>query len=107
MELIDGVKLKNMDKVKKLGYGLKKLAYTGFEAVFYQVFDLGLIHGDPHPGNLLATENNKLYFIDFGIVGYIDLTLQNNLLKAIVALVNKDIKAAILVSGLLSPLKAS
>ena len=36
-----------------------------------QVFKDGYFHGDPHPGNLIIS-NNKIYFIDFGIMGQLE-----------------------------------
>lgn len=34
-----------------------------------QIFVTGLFHGDPHPGNILVLENNRVAFVDFGIFG--------------------------------------
>ncbi len=84
LEYIDGIVLNEIEKVKEKGHNLKKLGYNGFEAIFYQIFDLGLVHGDPHPANLIVDDKGKIYFIDFGIVGFITPELQNNVLKFII-----------------------
>ncbi|MDX6504375.1 MAG: ubiquinone biosynthesis protein, partial [Gaiellaceae bacterium] len=34
-----------------------------------QIFVNGLFHGDPHPGNILVLEDNRVAFVDFGIFG--------------------------------------
>jgi ubiquinone biosynthesis protein len=34
-----------------------------------QIFAVGLFHGDPHPGNILVLEDNRIAFVDFGIFG--------------------------------------
>lgn len=34
-----------------------------------QIFTVGLFHGDPHPGNVLALPDNRVAFVDFGIFG--------------------------------------
>lgn len=30
---------------------------------------MGFFHADPHPGNLVATENGSLAYFDFGMMG--------------------------------------
>jgi ubiquinone biosynthesis protein len=37
-----------------------------------QIFRAGLFHGDPHPGNVIILDDNRVAFVDFGIFG--DLT---------------------------------
>jgi ubiquinone biosynthesis protein len=37
-----------------------------------QIFVTGLFHGDPHPGNIIVLDDNRVAFVDFGIFG--DLT---------------------------------
>ncbi|MEK6916940.1 MAG: AarF/ABC1/UbiB kinase family protein [Nanoarchaeota archaeon] len=90
MEFVDGIIFRDILKIKKQGYDLKRLGNLGFKAIFYQIFDLGIVHGDPHPGNLIIAKNKKLYFIDFGIVGFINPDMQENIFKLIISLINRD-----------------
>ena len=39
-----------------------------------QVFDDGLYHADPHPGNVLIDDAGTLWLLDFGAVGRLDAT---------------------------------
>lgn len=39
------------------------------EASLTQLFVDGFFHGDPHPGNILFRDDNKVAFLDFGIFG--------------------------------------
>ena len=41
------------------------------ESYFHQVIGVGFFHADPHPGNLVWRDD-RLYFLDFGMVGEID-----------------------------------
>ena len=70
MEYIDGIKISDIsdDDTK---YDRKKLVSIGVDAVLEQIFMLGFFHADPHPGNLMALENNVLCFLDFGMIGFI------------------------------------
>ena len=38
-------------------------------ASLHQLFANGFFHGDPHPGNIIVGQNNKVSFVDFGIFG--------------------------------------
>ncbi|NIO87565.1 MAG: phosphotransferase, partial [Candidatus Aminicenantes bacterium] len=51
-----------------------------FDAYMYQLFIMGFIHGDPHPGNLFIKDDGKICFHDFGLVGYIDITTRRQLI---------------------------
>lgn len=56
-----------------------QLAQIFVEAYLHQFFVMGVFHGNPHPGNLFITENNRICFHDFGIVGFLDQSTRNNL----------------------------
>jgi ubiquinone biosynthesis protein len=38
-------------------------------ACLHQMFEVGLFHGDPHPGNIMVLRDNRIAFVDFGIFG--------------------------------------
>ena len=48
------------------------LASRGARAFIKMLLEDGLFHGDPHPGNLRAMSDNRVGFIDFGMVGRLD-----------------------------------
>nr|WP_246884422.1 AarF/ABC1/UbiB kinase family protein [Pseudomonas chlororaphis] len=48
------------------------LAQRGAQAFIKMLLEDGLFHGDPHPGNLRAMDDNRVGFIDFGMVGRLD-----------------------------------
>ena len=72
MEKINGVKIIDYRELEKRGWNLKQLATIGAHSFLKQVFIYGFFHGDPHPGNLFAIDQNKIAYVDFGIVGYLD-----------------------------------
>lgn len=85
MEKIDGIKLSDIETIEKRGWDKKKIAKIGSRMFMHQVFIHSFFHGDPHPGNILLIDEEKIALIDFGIVGYLDkLTLEfiTSLLKA-------------------------
>ena len=47
----------------------KEIAASFVRIVNRMVFELGVFHGDLHPGNVFFLPNGKFGFVDFGIVG--------------------------------------
>ncbi len=55
-----------------------------------QFFEIGLFHGDPHPGNLLIEPPASIGLIDFGLTGRIDDQMLGQLVLALVAAFNRE-----------------
>ncbi|WP_235934925.1 ABC1 kinase family protein [Candidatus Laterigemmans baculatus] len=49
------------------------------------IFDYGLFHADPHPGNFVLLEDGRLGILDFGMVGRIDDRLRETIEEMMVA----------------------
>lgn len=64
----------NEEKLLKLGIDIKKTQKIISMAIFKQFFVYGTFHADPHPGNIILLPNNKIAFVDFGIIGETDRT---------------------------------
>ncbi len=90
MEWVDGVKLTNPQKVRDLGINASYLIEVGVQCTLRQLLEYGFFHADPHPGNLLATPDGKLAYLDFGMMSEIDRRQRYGLIEAIVHLVNRD-----------------
>jgi ubiquinone biosynthesis protein len=45
---------------------------AGAAAMLRQVFEFGLFHADPHPGNVLFLPPDRIAFVDFGMFGRLD-----------------------------------
>ena len=48
------------------------------------------MHGDPHPGNILVLDGNKICFIDCGMVARLDVRMQEDLLLLVSGGLRKD-----------------
>ena len=46
-----------------------RLAAVALHTAFIQIFRAGFFHADPHPGNFIVMEDNRIGIIDFGMVG--------------------------------------
>ncbi|NES17816.1 MAG: AarF/ABC1/UbiB kinase family protein [Symploca sp. SIO3E6] len=90
MEWISGTKLTKMEAIKAQGIDAKYLIEIGVQCSLRQLLEHGFFHADPHPGNLLATNDGKLAYIDFGMMSEVKPYQRYGLLEAIVHLVNRD-----------------
>ncbi len=87
LEFIRGVKI---NPAKLSEEDRKEIARHIVEASFRQLFDDGLFHGDPHPGNVLLMEGNRLALLDFGVVGRLTKPMQETLVMLCLAVALKD-----------------
>ena len=88
MEFLDGAKVSTVEKGSAQA---RALITVGLEATFKQIFEDGLVHGDPHPGNLLVLPGNELGLIDFGLVARLTPAQQDTLVNLLVTIVTGDI----------------
>ncbi|MBD2294224.1 AarF/ABC1/UbiB kinase family protein [Anabaena sphaerica FACHB-251] len=90
MEWINGIKLTQTQEIKELGIDARYLIEVGVQCSLRQLLEHGFFHADPHPGNLLATFDGKLAYLDFGMMSEIKPPQRYGLIEAIVHVVNRD-----------------
>lgn len=61
------------------------------EALFVMIFEHGLFHADPHPGNLFIMDDGRIGLIDFGLCARLTPTQQDRLASLVVAVMAGDI----------------
>ncbi|OIT38207.1 PREDICTED: uncharacterized protein LOC109239715 [Nicotiana attenuata] len=90
MEWIDGIKLTNESRLRKANLNRRRLIDHGLYCSLRQLLEVGFFHADPHPGNLVATEDGALAYFDFGMMGDIPRHYRVGLIKVLVHFVNRD-----------------
>ncbi len=93
MEWINGLKLTQVKEIAALGIDARYLVEVGVQCSLRQLLEHGFFHADPHPGNLLATYDGKLAYLDFGMMSEIQPPQRYGLIEAIVHVVNRDFDA--------------
>jgi ubiquinone biosynthesis protein len=76
MEFIDGIKIRDIQKLELEGYELSDIALKLGYNYIKQVIEDGFFHADPHPGNIFVT-GNQITYLDFGITGSLDKTMKD------------------------------
>ena len=90
MEWITGTKLTNLEAIAAQGIDPRYLIELGVQCSLRQLLEHGFFHADPHPGNLLASPDGKLVYLDFGMMSEVKPYQRYGLLEAVVHLVNRD-----------------
>jgi ubiquinone biosynthesis protein len=85
MELIDGVKTTDVPDVRLLELDGDALVDELLQAYLQQVLADGFVHADPHPGNVLLTDDDRLALIDVGMVVRVEPRMREHLLRLLVA----------------------
>jgi len=68
----------------------KDAARQLLESYYKQILVDGFFHADPHPGNLMWWRD-KIYFLDFGMVGQIGPEIRENLMLLLMAFWQEDV----------------
>lgn len=92
MEYLDGVSLNTVLKSDDEKYDKHKIALQGADSFIKQILIYGFYHADPHPGNIFILEDNKIAFVDFGMMGHLDSDLREDLAKLFIFITEGDAK---------------
>lgn len=95
MELIEGIKVSDIDGLTAAGLDPKLIATRGADAFVKMVLQHGFFHGDLHPGNILILPGNVIGMLDFGMTGRIDPFLKRYLTDILLAILKRDAEEVI------------
>ena len=91
MQRVVGNDLKEASRNGTSKEKLSWVASTGADLYLQMIFNHGFYHADPHPGNILLTNDGKIGLLDFGMVGRISEQLREDIESMLVAIVNQDV----------------
>jgi predicted unusual protein kinase regulating ubiquinone biosynthesis (AarF/ABC1/UbiB family) len=86
MDYVSGQKITAVSPLVLAEAGSRELAEELFRAYLHQVIVDGVFHADPHPGNVLLTDDHRLALIDLGMVSRISPDRQDDLLHFLLAI---------------------
>lgn len=90
MERIRGIKASHLEELKALDLDPKIIARRGLNLIMKQIFVHGFFHADPHSGNIFVLPQNVICFIDFGMMGRLDVRTRERLADLIMNIANRD-----------------
>jgi len=74
---------------------IQRLTPVGIECFLTQLLETGFFHADPHPGNLLVTQDGKLAIIDFGLMAEVPVGDTQTMTMTIVHLMQGDVSGLV------------
>ncbi|QIC87604.1 phosphotransferase [Serratia liquefaciens] len=89
-EFLPGIAPENPQQLATAGLDGPLLAQRGAQAFMKMVLEHRLYHADPHPGNVMALADNRVGFIDFGMVGQLSERRRNQLLLLLQAIAERE-----------------
>ena len=95
MELIDGIKISDKEKIREAGLDAKIIASKVVDLYLKQIIDYGFFHADPHSGNIFVLPTGQIAFIDYGSVGIMLPQDKEDLGDFIIYALRKDTKRLI------------
>lgn len=105
MEYVGGKKVTDVGPLGLLDIDGPALAEALFRFTLRTLLGEGLLHADPHPGNLLVTPDGRLAIIDLGMVARVPRRVQAQLVKLLLGIADGDGEAvATLLAGMGHPL---
>lgn len=90
LEWLEGVKVSNRERLLAQGYHPPQLARLISRVWIEQIFDKGLFHADPHPGNILIMSRRKIGLVDMGVIGELDRGDRKSLANLFQAVLQRD-----------------
>jgi ubiquinone biosynthesis protein len=85
MDYIRGKKVTALTRLDHKRVDGARLADDLFHAYLQQILVDGLVHADPHPGNVFLTADGRVALIDLGMVAHIQPDMQEQLLQLLLA----------------------
>ncbi len=100
LEWIEGIKINDYATLDREGIDRLEVAKRTVQTYFYQFFEAGFFHADPHPGNIFVKkgapgEGPIIEFVDFGMVGTLSKGMKKALKDLFLSFVTRDSHALV------------
>jgi ubiquinone biosynthesis protein len=90
MDYIHGIKITDREALEQAGISPHEVAWLLNDLYADQMLHLGILHADPHPGNLLVQPGPRLVLLDHGLTVSLAPSLVDSLRKLVQALTSGD-----------------
>ena len=90
MEYVDGIKASHLEELEAAGLDRGVLSQRIADLVMKQIFTFGFFHADPHPGNIHILSDQRVCFLDFGMMGFLDLRTRETFVDMVWGIVSHN-----------------
>lgn len=95
MEYVEGLPVDSPAAIDAAGVYRPDLAANGARIFMRMAFELGVFHGDPHPGNVRIRPDGAICLYDWGMIGVLDEPTRERLVDLFAAIAWKDVNAVV------------
>lgn len=95
MQFIEGAKATDVAALAAWGTDTAVVVEMLLDSYLRQVLETGLIHVDPHPGNLLVLQDGRLCFLDFGMMTDLPKADAKSFARLVQSLLQRDFAGAV------------
>jgi ubiquinone biosynthesis protein len=95
MQYFDGFRVTEVEQIRRHKIDTDKLIEHLIEFYGQQILVHGYFHADPHPGNILIRPDGRIVLLDYGMVTEISSEFREDLLRAAMAGVRRDVEELI------------
>jgi ubiquinone biosynthesis protein len=90
LERIRGIKITNVRELDAAGCDRGVIAHRASRLLLTMILRDGFFHADPHAGNVFVEADGTIGLIDFGMVGEVDRSSQDSLMKLMLGITQQD-----------------
>jgi ubiquinone biosynthesis protein len=90
MEYVEGRKVTDVGPLGLTEIETTPIVEQLFHAYLRSILAKGFLHADPHPGNLLLTDDGRLAVLDLGMVASVPPRIQDRVLRLLVAIADDN-----------------
>jgi ubiquinone biosynthesis protein len=90
MEYVEGRKVTDVGPLGLTDVDTRPIVEQLFHAYLRSILAKGFLHADPHPGNLLLTDDGRLAVLDLGMVVSVPPRIQDRVLRMLVAIADDN-----------------
>lgn len=90
MDFVAGRKVTDIGQLGLTDLDARPIVEQLFSAYLHTILDAGLIHADPHPGNLLLTDDGRLALLDLGMTASVPPRIQHDIIKLLLSIGDGD-----------------
>lgn len=94
-EYIRGIPGRDLEALDRAGLDRKILAQRGDQAVLKMILEDGFFHADPHQGNVFYLPENRIAFIDFGMVGRLSHDRRSQVVDLLHGLAEREVGSVV------------
>jgi len=90
MDFVEGRKVTDIGQLGLIDVDARPIVEQLFSAYLRMILDAGVLHADPHPGNLLLTPDGRLALLDLGMTASVPPRVQHQIIKLLLAISDGD-----------------